>query len=96
MRHLASSLLLASLGAFALTAQPIQYVESRKLFLLTTRDSSYAMGVDLDHVALPRYLHHADQESSSLEPSSVSASIRMTRCISASYPTVSFRTPTRR
>ena len=48
MRHLASSLLLASLGAFALGAQPIQYVDSRKLFLLTTRDSSYAMGVDLN------------------------------------------------
>jgi alpha-galactosidase len=48
MRHLASSLLLASLGALALAAQPIQYVESRKLFLLTTRDSSYAMGVDLN------------------------------------------------
>jgi alpha-galactosidase len=46
MRHLASSLLLAALGAGTVAAQPIQYVESRKLFLLTTRDSSYAMGVD--------------------------------------------------
>jgi alpha-galactosidase len=46
MRHLASSLLLATLGAGTLAAQPIQYIESRKLFLLTTRDSSYAMGVD--------------------------------------------------
>ena len=43
MHHTAPLLLLA---AFALAAQPVQYVESRKVFLLTTRESSYAMGVD--------------------------------------------------
>src|SRR5580698_8209372 len=64
MLHPASSLLLASLSAFALAAQPIQYVESRKLFLLTTRDSSYAMGVDpngeLQHLYWGAALWRAD------------------------------------
>jgi len=46
MRYLTSSLLLAALAAANLSAQPIQYIESRKLFLLTTTASSYAMGVD--------------------------------------------------
>src|SRR5271165_3978853 len=43
MRHTAFLFLLT---VFTTAAQPIQYVESRKLFLLTTRNSSYAMGVD--------------------------------------------------
>src|SRR5580698_8359616 len=38
--------LLAALTALTLSAQPIQYIESRKLFLLTTTTSSYAIGVD--------------------------------------------------
>src|ERR1039458_321839 len=46
MRRIASTLLLSALGACTLAAQSIQYVESRKLWLLTTHDSSYAMGVD--------------------------------------------------
>ncbi len=44
MRHLV--LMLAALTAASLAAQPLQYVEDRKLFLINTRDSSYAMGVD--------------------------------------------------
>ena len=32
----------------AVHAQSVQYVEARKIFLLTTRDSSYAMGVAAD------------------------------------------------
>ena len=43
MRRIASLLLLAAAG---LSAQAIQYVESRKIWLITTHDSSYAMGVD--------------------------------------------------
>jgi alpha-galactosidase len=46
MRRAASLSLVAALGVCSLAAQSIQYVESRKLWLLTTRDSSYAMGVD--------------------------------------------------
>ncbi len=46
MRHIASLSLLVALAASSLTAQSIQYVESRKIWLLTTRDSTYAMGVD--------------------------------------------------
>src|ERR1017187_4846768 len=46
MRQIASLLLLSALGAIGLAAQPIQYLEGRKIWLLTTRDSSYAMGVD--------------------------------------------------
>ncbi len=38
-----------------LPAQPIQYSESRKVFLLTTRDSSYAFGVAAD--GAPRHLY---------------------------------------
>src|SRR5579859_2328698 len=34
--------------ATSLAAQPIQYSESRKVWLLTTSDSSYAMGVAED------------------------------------------------
>src|SRR5579883_665123 len=34
-----------ALVAGMLTAQPIRYSDSRKVFLLTTRDSSYAMGI---------------------------------------------------
>jgi alpha-galactosidase len=41
-------LLLLGLAASSLAAQPVQYIESRKIWLLTTRDSSYAMGVDPD------------------------------------------------
>jgi alpha-galactosidase len=46
MRRIASLLLISALGATGLTAQAIQYVEGRKVWLLTTRDNSYAMGVD--------------------------------------------------
>ena len=46
MRRIASLFLISALAAACLSAQAIQYVESRKVWLLTTRDSSYAMGVD--------------------------------------------------
>jgi len=45
MRRIATSLLISALAAAGLSAQAIQYVESRKIWLLTTRDNSYAMGV---------------------------------------------------
>jgi alpha-galactosidase len=46
MRRIAWLILISALAAAGLSAQAIQYVESRKVWLLTTRDSSYAMGVD--------------------------------------------------
>src|ERR1041385_49396 len=36
------------LAASSLSAQAIQYIESRKVWLLTTRQSSYAMGLGAD------------------------------------------------
>jgi len=36
------------LAAAALSAQAIQYSEARKVWLLTTRQSSYAMGIGAD------------------------------------------------
>jgi alpha-galactosidase len=44
---LRSAILLAS-GAVMLQAQPIQYSEARKVWLLTTRQNSYAMGIAAD------------------------------------------------
>ena len=44
--HRASALLL--LSVFAVSAQSIQYSEARKTWLLTTRQSSYAMGLGAD------------------------------------------------
>ena len=44
--HRASALIL--LSAFALSAQSIQYSDTRKIWLLTTRQSSYAMGLGAD------------------------------------------------
>ena len=44
----AGRLLVSCWVCAALDAQSIQYVESRKVWLLTTRDSSYAMGVGAD------------------------------------------------
>jgi alpha-galactosidase len=47
-RAIAGRLVVACLACAALEAQSIQYVEARKVWLLTTRDSSYAMGVGAD------------------------------------------------
>src|ERR1019366_1621248 len=44
--HRAAAVLL--LSVFALSAQSIQYSDSRKIWLLTTRQSSYAMGLGAD------------------------------------------------
>ena len=44
--HRAAALFL--LTAFAVSAQSIQYSDSRKVWLLTTRQSSYAMGIGAD------------------------------------------------
>jgi alpha-galactosidase len=41
-------LVIACLACAGLEAQSVQYVEARKVWLLTTRDSSYAMGVGSD------------------------------------------------
>src|SRR5580704_4593699 len=83
MRHLSTSIMLAALTAASLFAQPIQYVEARKLFLLTTRDSSYAMGIDsngeLQHLYWGAPLWRADdvptaaprREISSFDPPSM-------------------------
>ena len=72
--------LLAALTAASLRAQPIQYVEARKLFLLTTTANSYAMGVDsngeLQHLYWGAPLWRADdvptatprREMSSFDP----------------------------
>src|ERR1700753_473119 len=40
------TLALLAFTAASLYAQPIQYIEARKLLLLTTAANSYAMGVD--------------------------------------------------
>ena len=48
LRIIAGRLAVSSLACAALSAQSIQYVEARKVWLLTTRDSSYAMGVGAD------------------------------------------------
>jgi len=48
VHHVGVWLVMSTLGAAALFAQPIQYSESRKVWLLTTRESSYAMGVAAD------------------------------------------------
>ncbi len=45
---MAERLVISCLACAALHAQTIQYVESRKVFLLTTHDSSYALGVAAD------------------------------------------------
>jgi alpha-galactosidase len=45
---MAGRLVVACLAAAALDAQSIQYVEARKVWLLATRDTSYAMGVGPD------------------------------------------------
>src|SRR5580700_6915850 len=45
---MAGRLVVACLAAAALDAQSIQYVEARKVWLLTTRDTSYAMAVGPD------------------------------------------------
>jgi alpha-galactosidase len=42
------SVIISCLGCAALDAQSIQYAEARKVWLITTRDSSYAMGVGPD------------------------------------------------
>jgi alpha-galactosidase len=56
--------LLAAAASAPLMAQSIQYVENRKLFLLTTRESSYAMGVSasgaLEHLYWGAPLWRAD------------------------------------
>ncbi len=44
--HRAAGLIL--LFAFSASAQPIQYSEARKVWLLTTRQNSYAMGLGAD------------------------------------------------
>src|ERR1019366_7184729 len=46
LMHRAAALIL--LSAFAASAQSIQYSDSRKIWLLTTRQSSYAMGLGAD------------------------------------------------
>jgi alpha-galactosidase len=48
MRRTAALFLVPLLGAASLSAQAIQYSESRKIWLLTTRQSSYAMGIGAD------------------------------------------------
>jgi alpha-galactosidase len=77
----AALVLLAALTS--LHAQPIQYVEARKLFLLTTTANSYAMGVDsngeLQHLYWGAPLWRADdvptaaprREISSFDPPSM-------------------------
>lgn len=45
MRRVAALLLILLLGVSCVSAQAIQYIESRQVWLLTTRQSSYAMGV---------------------------------------------------
>ncbi len=47
-RVLAGRLIVACLACAAIEAQSIQYVEARKVWLLTMRDTSYAMGVGPD------------------------------------------------
>ncbi len=47
-RAIAGRAAISCLACAALHAQAIQYVESRKVWLLTTRDSSYAMGLGAD------------------------------------------------
>jgi alpha-galactosidase len=46
MRHVFTCFAISLLAAAPLAAQSVQSVESRKIFLLTTSHSSYAMGVD--------------------------------------------------
>src|SRR5579863_2613124 len=46
MHRVAAFFLISLLATASLGAQSVQYSESRKIFLLTTRSSSYAMGVD--------------------------------------------------
>ena len=46
MHRIASLFLISALAAARLAAQSIQYAENRKVWLLTTHDSSYAMGLD--------------------------------------------------
>jgi alpha-galactosidase len=46
MRHVFTSFAISVLAAAPLAAQSVQFVESRKIFLLTTSHSSYAMGID--------------------------------------------------
>jgi alpha-galactosidase len=49
MRHVATALLLLPLLAGSIvSAQAIQYIESKKVWLLTTTESSYAMGIAPD------------------------------------------------
>ncbi|HEY2015986.1 MAG TPA: alpha-galactosidase [Bryobacteraceae bacterium] len=47
-RLLQAAVLIASAASGRLCGQSIQFVESRKVWLLTTRESSYAMGVSAD------------------------------------------------
>src|SRR5690242_14735683 len=48
MRRVFVRCALLGLCAAALWSQPVQYSESRKVWLLTTRHSSYALGVAAD------------------------------------------------
>ena len=48
MRHPLAFFCILLLAAASLSAQAIQYSETRKVWLLTTRQSSYAMGVGAD------------------------------------------------
>ncbi len=50
MRRIAGLFLIPLLGVTCVYGQAIQYVESSKVWLLTTRESSYAMGVDKNGV----------------------------------------------
>ena len=48
MRRIAGLAVVCALGASSLSAQAIQYIESRKIWLLSTGQSSYAMGLGPD------------------------------------------------
>src|ERR1017187_540638 len=55
MHRIVALLLLPLMGASFLWGQSIQYSEDRKVWLLTSRQSSYALGVAADGALRPLY-----------------------------------------